>query len=245
MTVTCNVEILEARLEVHASLLDGFSVLTDNVVHVDSVLVGGQVLAAGKEGVVVVHSGDSGQRVLVNAGDGEGLVDAGGESHVVEEYLGIVSFVGVGQGFELILGELEVHGRKDSLELVSSHAALAEFIKISEELLNADAFHDYERTNSVLNVSRIASDINLGLHETVVKHVNVISRILEEGVLLGAVFTVVVVGDGPVGLGVESLCTTNLLGVVSGENVSSAVNVLTEEIVVDLLSVAEVAVFTR
>jgi len=60
---------------------------------------------------------------------------------------------------------------------------------------------------------------------------------------------VVVVRDGPVGLGVELVDSvtgvTDLLLVVSGENVSSAVNVLTEKVVVDLLSVAEVAVFTR
>lgn len=143
MSVTGNVEVLEARLEVHASLLDGFSVLTDNVTHVDSVRVFIQVLAAGKEGIVVVHGSDSGQGVLVNSSYGEGLVDAGGEIHVVEEHLGVVSFVGVGQGIELIFSELEVHGRKDSLELVFSHASLAELIKISEELLNTDAFHDY------------------------------------------------------------------------------------------------------
>jgi len=60
---------------------------------------------------------------------------------------------------------------------------------------------------------------------------------------------VVVVRDGPVGLGVKLVDSvtgvTDLLLVVSGENVSSTVNVLTEKVVVDLLSVAEVAVFTR
>ena len=59
----------------------------------------------------------------------------------------------------------------------------------------------------------------------------------------------VVVRDGPVGLGVELVDSvtrvTDLLLVVSGENVSSTVNVLTEKVVVDLLSVAKVAVFTR
>lgn len=46
----------------------------------------------------------------------------------------------------------------------------------------------------------------------------------------------VVMRDRPVGLRVEVLSSS--LGVVSGENVLSAVDVLAEEIVVDLLSVA-------
>jgi len=48
MTVFGNIEVLEDGLEVHASLLDSISVLADNVVHVNAVVVSRQVLAAGE-----------------------------------------------------------------------------------------------------------------------------------------------------------------------------------------------------
>lgn len=52
----------------------------------------------------------------------------------------------------------------------------------------------------------------------------------------------VVVRDRPVGLRVKA--GSSSLSSVSGEDVLSTVNVLAEEIVVDLLSVAQVTVFT-
>jgi hypothetical protein len=110
VTVLGNIEILEDGLEVHASLLDGISVLSNNVVHVNGVVVLGQVLAAGKEGVVVRLSVNSGKRSLINSSDGEGLVDAGSECNIVEENFGVVSFVSVAKGLEFIVGQIEVHG---------------------------------------------------------------------------------------------------------------------------------------
>jgi hypothetical protein len=126
--------------------------------------------------------------------------------------------------------------------LVSSDTSLAELVEISEEFLNTDAFHNNDGTDSVLNISGVAGDINLGLSETVVKNINIGSGLVEEGVLLGAMVTMVVVRDGPVGLGVE--VGTGSLGIVFREDVFSTVNVLAEVVVVDLLSVSKIAVFT-
>lgn len=168
MTILGDVEVLEDRLEVHASLLDGISVLVDNVFHINRVVVTSEVLAASKDSVFVRLGGDSSERGLVDSSDSESLVNAGGECDVVEEDFRVVGFVGVAESLEFIVSQGEVHGGKNSLELVSSHTALAELVEISEEFFDTDTLHDNHRADSVLNVRRITSHINLRLGETVV-----------------------------------------------------------------------------
>lgn len=168
MTVLGNVEVLEDRLEVHASLLNGISVLVDNVLHIDRAVVTSEVLAASKDSVFVRLRSDSSEGSLVNSRESEGLVDAGYEVNVVEEYFRVVGFVGVAESLEFIVSQGEVHGGEDTLELVSSHTALAELVEVSEELFNTDTLHDNQRADSVLNVRRVTSHINLRLGETVV-----------------------------------------------------------------------------
>jgi len=109
MTVFSNVEILEARLEVHASLHDGISVLVDNISNINVSLSRSQVLSAGKKGVFVTVSSNSSERSLINSRNSEGLVDASAEVNVVKENLRIVSSVFISESFKFIFSQSKVH----------------------------------------------------------------------------------------------------------------------------------------
>jgi len=109
MTVFSNIEILEARLEVHASLHDGISVLVNNISNINVSLSRSQVLSAGKDGVFVRVSSNSSERSLINSRNSESLVDASAEVNVVEENLRIVSFVFISESFKFIFSQSKVH----------------------------------------------------------------------------------------------------------------------------------------
>jgi len=109
MSIASDIEILEDGLEVNASLFDGVNVLSHNVLNVNVGCSISKVLSASADGIARLDSVNTDVRVLVNASDGEGLVDASGESNVVEENLGVVSLVLVGKRLKFIFSQSEVH----------------------------------------------------------------------------------------------------------------------------------------
>ena len=98
-----------------------------------------QVLSSSKKGIVSCNWCDCGCWVLVNSGDGEGLVDAGNELSVSEEFLWVVGAVLVGQGLKFIISKVVVELRKNRFELKAGDSSLSEFVEITEELFNTDS----------------------------------------------------------------------------------------------------------
>ena len=107
VTVLGDVEILEDGLQVHALGLDRFTELLEHLLDLNVVV--SKVLSAGEEGVFLREGGDTRAGALVNAADGEGLVDAVNEIDIIEENFGVVCLILVSQGFKFIVSQCEVH----------------------------------------------------------------------------------------------------------------------------------------
>ena len=110
-------------------------------------------------------------------------------------------------------------------------AALPQFVKIAEELLNTDSLHDNGGLESVLDICGVVRNVDMRLCETVVDHIDGVSCLPEERAdLLGAHANLLVVGAGWA------------FGLVGREHVFRSIHVLAEVEIVDFLSVATVAV---
>ena len=110
-------------------------------------------------------------------------------------------------------------------------AALPQFVKIAEELLNTDPLHHDGSLESILNILGVVRNVNMCLCETVIDHIYCFSGVPEERAdLLGAHTDLLVVRAGW------------LFGLVLGEHVFRSIHVLAEVEIVDFLSVATVAV---
>jgi len=231
MAVLGDVEVLEQRLEEDSSGVDSESVLLQNVFDVDVGIGVFEVLSASEKGVRfsdrLYLSGGS----LVNTLDSESKVDAGGESRVVEEDFGVVGSLLVSKRFKLVLGEGEVHGGEDRFELVSSDTTLSKLVEILEELFNSDSLHDDDGAEAILNIVGVVGDIDTLVHETVGNDVQFAGGLLEEGADL--------VGGHAESVGALS---DRLLGLVAGEHVFRAVDILDKEEIVDFLSVSTIAI---
>lgn len=107
VTVLGDVEILEDGLQVHTLGLDSFAEMVED--RLDLTVVVSKVLSAGQEGVFFGEGGDTRAGALVNAADGEGLVDAVAEIHIIEEDFGVVRLILVREGFKFIVSQCEVH----------------------------------------------------------------------------------------------------------------------------------------
>ena len=113
------------------------------------------------------------------------------------------------------------------------YTTFAQLVEITEELFDSDALHDNDGLETVLNVRGVVRDVNVVLHEAVVDHVQALSGLLEEGRnLLGA------------HTDLFELLGLGALRLVLREHVFGTVNILAEVEIVDLLSVAAVAVAT-
>lgn len=111
-----------------------------------------EVFTSGEERVVLIERSNANVRIFVNAANCEGLVNTCHKIDVVEENFGIVGLILAGECGKFIIGKREVHARDDLFKLLASDTALAEFIKVNEELFNSDALHDNNRSDSVLDV---------------------------------------------------------------------------------------------
>jgi len=229
--VASDVVVLEHGLEVDALVLNLGLVLIEDVN--DLLLHRGtsQVLSAGKEGIVLSDRSDTSGGRLIDTLNSERCVDVLAEIDVAEEALRVRSLVLLGEGLELIVGEGEVHGAENGFELGAGHAALPQLVKVAEELFNTDALHDYDGLQAVLNVARVVRDVDVVLHEAIVDDINALSGLLEEGGdLLGADANLL------------ELLWHGALGLVLGEHVFGAVNILAEVVVIDFFGIATVAV---
>ena len=155
MTVASDIVVLEDWFQMDALVLDGSLVFLENLVDLGVVLIAGQVLAAGEESVASGHAWDACRGGLVDAGDGEGAVHVGAEFSVSEESLRIISLVLLGERLELVVGQGEVHGAEDLLELWASDAAFSELVEIAEELFNTDSLHYDGGLETILNIRGI------------------------------------------------------------------------------------------
>ena len=61
----------------------------------------------------------------------------------------------------------------------TSDSAFSQFIKVLEELLNSDSFHDNASPNSVFNVFRVIGNIYTRLLESIVNHIELICGLFE------------------------------------------------------------------
>jgi len=233
VTVLGDVVVLEARLEVDALVLDSSSVFLKNLLDLWVVVSLVEVLSASQKSVVGSDGWYTGRGSLVDALDSEGLIHVVTECCVPEEALGIISLVLLGESLELIVGQSEVELRQDRFKLWAGNAALAKLVKVLEEVSDSHTLHDDGSLESILNVRRIVRDVNVGLHEAVVDHINLSSVFFEESADLLGTDT-----DFLECLGLGSL------GLVGWEHVLWAINVLAEVEVVNLLSVATVTVTT-
>lgn len=155
MTVASDIVVLEDWFQMDALVLDGSLVFFKNLVDLGFVLIASQVLAAGEESVAGGHAWDACRGGLVDAGDGEGAVHVGAEFSVSEESLRIISLVLLGERLELVVGQGEVHGAEDLLELWASDAAFSELVEIAEELFNTDSLHYDGGLETILNIRGI------------------------------------------------------------------------------------------
>jgi len=62
-----------------------------------------EVLSTGKEGVFLGQGRNTSAGVLINASDGEGLVDAVAEVHIIEENFRVVGLILVCKSVKLIV----------------------------------------------------------------------------------------------------------------------------------------------
>lgn len=109
MAVAGDVVVLEDRFQVDALVLNSCLVLLKNHVDILIVLITSKILATGKKGITGGHGSNSSCWVLINSNDCKGFVDIGAEIDVSEESLGISGLVLLGEGFELVRSEGEVH----------------------------------------------------------------------------------------------------------------------------------------
>lgn len=101
-----DIEVLELRLQVDTSVLDGGPVLVDVGLHLFFFLVGSfKILASCSLSIILGNGLDCNDWVLVNAFLGEGRVDGGAKVCVVEHG---VSSILLGEGVKLSFGEGEV-----------------------------------------------------------------------------------------------------------------------------------------
>ena len=152
MAVAGDIIILEDGLQVDALVLDSRLVFLQNCINLLCVLLTSKVLSAGKKGISGSGSGDSSSRCLVNSRDREGGVYIGDEVDVPKEALRVRCLVLLGQSFELIVGQREVHAREDRLKLGARHTTLSQLVKVAEEFLDSNALHDDGSLEPVLNV---------------------------------------------------------------------------------------------
>ena len=117
---------------------------------------------------------------------------------------------------------------------MARNAALPQLIKVSEEFLNTDTFHYDGGFKTIFDISGVIRDVDMCLSETVIDHINRVCGVSEECAnLLWSHADLLVVGA----------CWA--FGLVGREHVLGSIDILAEMEVVDLLSVAAVAVTAR
>lgn len=113
MAILGDIIVLEDRFQVNALGLDSGTVFLKNLLDLLIILDAGKVLATGQKRVILGHSGDTSRGCLVNSRNGECRVDVSDEGLVGEEALRVSSLVLLGESFEFIVGESEVHCGQD------------------------------------------------------------------------------------------------------------------------------------
>ena len=231
VTVLGDVKVLEDWFQVNSHVGHCLAVLVEKRLNLIFCGASSEILAAGEESVTDYDWGDSCLRSLINASDCECAIDCRNEVLITEELLRITGLVLVRQSLKLVVCQLEVHRGENSLELRSSDATFAQFVKVMEELLNSNPLHHNESPDSVFNISWVAGNIDARLTEAIVKHIDVCSWLFEEHALL-------VMSDTQNG----SLLSNWVFGNVGREHVFWTVDVFAEEVVVNVLVVAFVTI---
>ena len=174
MTVLGYVEVLELRLQVDAAVLNCNSVLIDVVEHLLFFLLGAiKVLASRSNSILLGDRLDSCHWVFVDALLGEREVDGCAEVLVVEPSLLVVL---LRERVELLGREREVEHGEHRAELGHSHAALAQFVEVAEELFDAHALHHNQGLETLLHVRRVVRDEDCRLKEAVLEDIDITSR---------------------------------------------------------------------
>lgn len=92
MAILCDIKILEHWLQVDAAGGYGETVLTEDLFKI-FFAVALEVLAAGKEGIILSNGWHSDSWCFLDASSSESLVNGMAESYVVEELLGVIGAV--------------------------------------------------------------------------------------------------------------------------------------------------------
>ena len=116
----------------------------------------------------------------------------------------------------------------------TSDSAFSQFIKVLEELLNSDSFHDYSGPDPILNVFWIVRDIHALLLESIVDNINFICWLFEVAAYLRWSYS-------------EANCLLFLTPFchVCREHVFWTINILDKFEVIDLIVVSAVTILSN
>ena len=156
VAISSDIKILELRLEVDSSIIDGGSVFIKNLVNNTIILtITIQVLSPCKDSIVCSNILNLGSWCFINTLGCESKIHIITEYRIFKEFLWIISHILVSQVVEFIFSHCEVHHREDTLELILGHTTFTKFIKISEKFFDTDSFHDNGGLKTLLNIAGI------------------------------------------------------------------------------------------
>ncbi len=190
-----------------------------------------QVLAAGEKSVVLSDWSNSNNRSFFNSCGGESFVDTCAECNIVEELLGVVSFILLCQCFLLLVGQFEIQLTKNAAELGLGNVSLTEFVEVVEELFNSYTLHNDRGSQAIFDVGWIVGYFNAGLSVAVGKHIDVVGFLVIERRGLGG-------GDASC----PYWCGNSILWGVAWEDVFWSVQVFAELVVINFSGCSTVTV---
>ena len=104
MAVLCDIKVLEDWFEVNALVLDGSSVLFQEVINsLHLFWVSCKIFSSSEKRIVLSDSGNSCLWIFVDTSSCESFVDISYESCVLKEAFRVISLVFCGQKFKLII----------------------------------------------------------------------------------------------------------------------------------------------
>jgi len=229
-----DIKVLEAGLQVDSLVQHRSSVFIQQSLDLFTVLPAAKVFPAGEERVVLDDRSHAYLRLFVDPRNSERLIDASNEGFIVEELFGIVGLVLGCECLEFNVCQGKAHRGEDRFELSLSNASLSKLVEINEEFLNADAFHHDSCTDTVLGICWVTHDVDPGLGEAVMEHINGCCVFREEWADL------LISGAKDRGT-----LLNGTLGDVGWEDVLWPVDIFAEVVVVDLLGGTLVAVLSN
>ena len=234
--VPCDVEVLELRLQVNSFDHYGLSVLAQDgpdgcLLFVSEV----EVLSSGRNRVINRHGSHGGQRVFLNTVGGEGSIDIGAKTLVVDHVFSIVCRpVLRGKRTVFFGGQVEIKHGENFLELRFRDLASSELVEVEEELLNSHSFHHNLGLEPLLDVVRVVPNLNPFLQESVIDHIQAVGG---RRVIRAACVSELAQLHGNVWLWI--------FGSVLGEDVFWAINVRAEFEVIDFSNIALIEILAQ